>query len=432
MLARVNRADFGGGEAALGSTSRPPRAWPASAADRNAARRQSRTSGCGAAGTLTLAYDADDLALLPAASARPCVGTSSPTSPNRAPPRAVPGPARRRRRGPPRTTRVDPARDARRAARRARRPRHRGCRSATGARVVRASATRLALDGGRVVGVHDDAGRLPPRAGAVVVAAGWQSGALLAERAGRRCAAHAAVKGQDAAARRGPGPQALEHVVRGLSGRPVYVSAARPRASGARGHREVVVGPRRGNPDDRRAAAAGGVFALPRDARALLAGIDEAALVEVTPRARPATPDNLPARRAERHPRGCTPRRATAATASSSPRSRRTPSSPGSAGSPGWAGPGPRRRRRGARLATAPPRAASPRTATTPRGEVVTAPAPTALVNGEPYPLDGGRRPGAARRRARPRLRRRRHAAGRRGGRRGRRRAARRRGDDRR
>ncbi|MGO3431607.1 MAG: FAD-dependent oxidoreductase, partial [Cellulosimicrobium funkei] len=39
---------------------------------------------------------------------------------------------------------------------------------------------------------------------------------------------------------------------------------------------------------------AGGVFALLRDARALLPGIDEAALVEVTPRGRPATPDNLP------------------------------------------------------------------------------------------------------------------------------------------
>ena len=66
------------------------------------------------------------------------------------------------------------------------------------------------------------------------------------------------------------------------------------RPGGGPDHREIVVGATsEERPDDRRAEA-GGVFALLRDARALVPGIDEAALVDVTPRARPATPDNLP------------------------------------------------------------------------------------------------------------------------------------------
>ncbi len=121
------------------------------------------------------------------------------------------------------------------------------------------------------------------------------------------------------------------------------------------------------NPDDRRATA-GGVFALLRDARALLPGIDEAALVEVTPRARPATPDNLPLVGPTDVP-GCTSRRATAATASCSPRSRPTPSSPGSAAFPGTTGPSPADRP-GDDVATALATARTDRfvrTATTPR-----------------------------------------------------------------
>jgi glycine oxidase len=160
--------------------------------------------------------------------------------------------------------------------------------------VVRASATRLALGpAGQVVGVHDDAGRLHA-AGAVVVAAGWASGALLADVPGVVVPTRP-VKGQTLRLDAGP-DLALEHVVRGVvQGRPVYLVPRMPVLDGPRaGHREVVVGATtEENPDDRRATA-GGVFALLRDARALLPGIDEAALVDVTPRARPATPDNLP------------------------------------------------------------------------------------------------------------------------------------------
>ncbi|WP_350227632.1 FAD-dependent oxidoreductase [Paraoerskovia sediminicola] len=99
----------------------------------------------------------------------------------------------------------------------------------------------------------------------------------------------------------------LAHVVRGrVQGRPVYVV---PRASG-RGPEagadtatdsatggapsEIVIGATSDEkPDDRRVEA-GAVFALLRDARAVVPAVDELELVEATPRARPATPDNLP------------------------------------------------------------------------------------------------------------------------------------------
>lgn len=87
------------------------------------------------------------------------------------------------------------------------------------------------------------------------------------------------------------------HVVRGLvQGRPVYVVARTTASDGPwTGHSELVIGATSlERPDDRRADA-GGVYALLRDARVLLPSIDEAALVEVTPRARPTTPDHLPA-----------------------------------------------------------------------------------------------------------------------------------------
>ncbi|WP_139123111.1 FAD-dependent oxidoreductase, partial [Cellulosimicrobium cellulans] len=163
-----------------------------------------------------------------------------------------------------------------------------------GCAVVARAAVGIARDAsGRVTGVHDDADRLH-RAGAVVLAAGWETGALLAD-VPEVSVPTRPVKGQTLRLDAGPG-LALEHVVRGLvQGRPVYVVPRDPVPDGPRaGHREIVVGATtEENPDDRRATA-GGVFALLRDARALVPGLDETALVEVTPRARPATPDNLP------------------------------------------------------------------------------------------------------------------------------------------
>ena len=97
------------------------------------------------------------------------------------------------------------------------------------------------------------------------------------------------------------GPDLGGAAIRVLSqhqGRPVYVVPREPGTGAGPGttaeHREVVIGATsEEGPDDRRPSA-GGVFALLRDARALVPALDEAAFVESTLRARPATPDNLP------------------------------------------------------------------------------------------------------------------------------------------
>lgn len=76
-------------------------------------------------------------------------------------------------------------------------------------------------------------------------------------------------------------------VLRGVvQHRPVYVV---PRPGG-----EVVVGATSDERDPVDGTRAGDVFALLRDARALLPGLDELPLVDVTTRARPATRDHLP------------------------------------------------------------------------------------------------------------------------------------------
>ncbi|MDF9875056.1 glycine oxidase ThiO [Cellulosimicrobium cellulans] len=301
MLAPVTEADFGEDDA-LRLHLAAAAAWPDFADDLHATT--GADVGLRTAGTLTLAYDADDLASLRRvlalhaahglASHELTVADARRLEPYLGP--RVAGAA-----WAPADHAVDP------------RATHAallgalggsdgagtgaGSRTAAHAVVVRTSATRLALDpSGRVVGVHDDAGRLHA-AGAVVVAAGWESGALLTDVPGVVVPTRP-VKGQTLRLDAGP-DLALEHVVRGVvQGRPVYVVPRDPVPDGqghdCAGHREVVVGATtEENPDDRRATA-GGVFALLRDARALLPGIDEAALVDVTPRARPATPDNLP------------------------------------------------------------------------------------------------------------------------------------------
>lgn len=303
MLAPVTEADFGEDDA-LRLHLAAAAAWPGFADDLHAAT--GADVGLRTAGTLTLAYDADDLALLRRvlalhaahglASHELTVADARRREPYLGPRVAGAAWAPADHAVDPRATHAallgalggsDGAGTVPGA----------GSRTAAHAVVVRASATRVALDpAGRVVGVHDDAGLLHA-AGAVVVAAGWESGALLADVPGVVVPTRP-VKGQTLRLDAGP-DLALEHVVRGVvQGRPVYVVPRDPvpdgQGHGCAGHREVVVGATtEENPDDRRATA-GGVFALLRDARALLPGIDEAALVDVTPRARPATPDNLP------------------------------------------------------------------------------------------------------------------------------------------
>jgi glycine oxidase len=284
MLAPVTEADFGE-EVALRLGSDSLARWPGFAAELEA--DSGLDVGLRATGTLTLAYDGDDLAVgrrvralqeawgldsteITVAAARerePLVGQRvagafwAPGD-HRVDPRAV-----------HRALTAALERDAR-------------------AVVVRRAVTRLLRGtgpGSPVTGAVDDTGR-EHRAGTVILAAGAGSGALLGG-VPEVAAPTRPVKGQtlrlDA-----PPWFTLDHVVRGIvQGRPVYVV---PRTPGPDGHREVVVGATsEEHPDDRRATA-GGVFALLRDARALLPGLDELALVEVTPRVRPGTPDNLP------------------------------------------------------------------------------------------------------------------------------------------
>jgi len=285
MLAAVAEADFGEQELTrlnLASAAR----WPAFAADVAAAT--GHDVPLLRAGSLAVAYDADDLALLRRVLAlHRGWGLASAELPV----------ADARRREPylgPRLAgaaqlegdlAVDP------------RATHAALASALGGALVRRAAVRLERDRGRVVAVHDDAGTRHA-AGAVVLATGsGDPSALLADVPGVRVPVRP-VKGITLRLDAGP-TLALGHVVRGtVQGRPVYVVPRGP-GTGAGpgsgpGHREIVVGATsEERPDDRRAEA-GGVFALLRDARALVPGLDEAALVEVTPRTRPATPDNLP------------------------------------------------------------------------------------------------------------------------------------------
>lgn len=289
MLAPVTEADFGEDDA-LALHLAAARAWPRFAADLE--HVTGADVGLRTAGTLTVAYDADDLALLRRVlalhsahgldSSELTLADARRREPHLGP--RVAGAA-----WAPHDHAVDPraTHSALLAA----------LRAEPGAAVVRHAATGVVRDAtGRVVGVPDAAGHLHG-AGAVVLAAGWRTGALLADVPEVRVPTRP-VKGQTLRLDAGP-DLALEHVVRGVvQGRPVYVVPRDPvpdgQGDGCAGHREVVVGATtEENPDDRRATA-GGVFALLRDARALLPGIDEAALVDVTPRARPATPDNLP------------------------------------------------------------------------------------------------------------------------------------------
>ncbi|MFE4465943.1 glycine oxidase ThiO [Oerskovia sp. NPDC056781] len=284
MLAPVTEADFGE-QAALRLGADSAARWSAFAAELEA------DSGLGvglrATGTLTLAYDGDDLALGRRVRALQEAWGLDSTEITVAAAREREPLVGQRVAGAfwaPGDHQVDP------------RAVHRALTAALAqdprAAVVHRRAVRLLRSpgpGAPVTGALDDAG-VEHRGGTVVLAAGADSGSLLAG-VPEVYAPTRPVKGQtlrlDA-----PPWFTLDHVVRGIvQGRPVYVV---PRTPGPDGHREVVVGATsEEHPDDRRATA-GGVFALLRDARALLPGLDELALVEVTPRVRPGTPDNLP------------------------------------------------------------------------------------------------------------------------------------------
>ncbi|MEP7766078.1 glycine oxidase ThiO [Sanguibacter sp. 25GB23B1] len=153
-------------------------------------------------------------------------------------------------------------------------------------RVVRSAAVRLVRSAtGDVVGAVDENGATHS-AGLVVLAAGARSADLLGG-VPEVVVPTRAVRGQSIRldARGVPG-FGLRHVVRGtVQMRPVYVV---PRPGG-----EVVVGATSEERTDS-LTPAGSVYALLRDARALVPGIDELDFHEVTTGQRPGTPDNLP------------------------------------------------------------------------------------------------------------------------------------------
>lgn len=154
-------------------------------------------------------------------------------------------------------------------------------------RVVEAAATGLVRGrAGDVAGVRDDRGHVHP-AGLVVLAAGAGSASVVRDEPDLPVPVRPVLGTTLRLDARGvPGFRDLP-VVRGtVQHRPVYVVA---RPSG-----EVVVGATSDEREPTAGTRSGDVFALLRDARALLPGLDELPLVDVTTRARPATPDHLP------------------------------------------------------------------------------------------------------------------------------------------
>ncbi|GAB3163551.1 glycine oxidase ThiO [Myceligenerans halotolerans] len=163
------------------------------------------------------------------------------------------------------------------------------------ARLVERAAAALTWDGDAVVGVRDDAGTewrarptmaVPDDTGGIVVLAAGHASAALYPGASTRPVPGTTLR-LDADVTLGPSV-----VVRGtVQGRHVYVVPRRARPDG---RREIVVG---ATSDERAATTrtrAGDVFALLRDARALLPALDEADLIEATTRSRPGSPDNAP------------------------------------------------------------------------------------------------------------------------------------------
>ena len=164
--------------------------------------------------------------------------------------------------------------------------------AAAGAQLVRQPVAGLSVTAGRATGATLADGT-QVRAGSVVLAAGWQSGTLPGLPADAAPPVRP-VKGQILRLRSTPAtraaglpPALLQRTVRGIvRGSSVYLV---PRASG-----ELVIGATQDElgPDTR--VTAGGVWELLRDARMLVPGITELELVEAVAGLRPGTPDNAP------------------------------------------------------------------------------------------------------------------------------------------
>jgi glycine oxidase len=158
--------------------------------------------------------------------------------------------------------------------------------------LTRQRAAELQITGGRAAGVLLADGR-QILARWVVLAAGWQSGAMAGLPAGLAPPVRP-VKGQilrlrpvPATLAAGRPPGLLARTVRGIvRGSSVYLV---PRRSG-----ELVIGATQEELGADVRVTAGGVWELLRDARTLVPGITELELVEAVAGLRPGTPDNAP------------------------------------------------------------------------------------------------------------------------------------------
>lgn len=162
----------------------------------------------------------------------------------------------------------------------------------SGARLVRQPVTEIRCAEGRASGARL-AGDRVLTARWIVLAAGWESAALPGLPAGVAPPVRP-VKGQiirlqmsSATAAAGLPPGLLLRTVRGLvRGSSVYLV---PRDSG-----ELVIGATQEELGPDTTVTAGGIWELLRDARALVPGITELELQDVTAGLRPGTPDNAP------------------------------------------------------------------------------------------------------------------------------------------
>ncbi len=150
-----------------------------------------------------------------------------------------------------------------------------------GVTIRRAKATRVLETEGAVTGLALEQGQLA--ADVVVVAAGSWSGGLHPSLAGLV----RPVLGEILRLRARPGAVTLGRTVRAtVQGQPVYLV---PRADG-----ELVIGATQREAGYDTTVTAGGVYALLRDARAVLPGLDEYALAETLAGLRPGSRDNAP------------------------------------------------------------------------------------------------------------------------------------------
>lgn len=264
MLAPVTEAEFGESDL-LSANLASVAIWPTFVAE--LAAESGRECGHAVTGALSVAVDADELALIDrhAEFVIEC-GLGAQRLSGRDARRREPSlsPSTRGAWFVPGDHHVDPrlVLDALRSA-----------NDALGVEIVRGTVTAAAAT---QIQVRTDSGTTDVAADAVVVAAGWSTGALIDLPV-------RPVKGQILRLRDTGRSVVPTHVVRGVE---VYIV---PRSSG-----EIVVGATSEDRGDDRSVTAGAVRYLLERANRLVPGLDEAELVEASAGLRPGTPDHAP------------------------------------------------------------------------------------------------------------------------------------------